>query len=301
MNRKLSILIVLLGGVSFGVLSTIVKKSYDAGMNLGQISTSQAFLGAVLLWAFIFYKKVSDKEYKIEFKSKEAMILMLSGISTACTSIVYYKSLQYLSASMAILLLFQFTWIGNIIECVLERKKLEIKKFISLIILIVGTLLASNVLIDGFNINPIGLVFGLLSALSYCVFMYVNGKVITYVNPIQRSACMITGATIFLVIVFFKSLFVGNISFLSGFEYGIPLAFFGNVIPPVFFSIGVPIIGIGLSSILGSIELPVATLCSVLILHEQTSLIRWCGILLILTAIIIPVISKKEKRKLENI
>lgn len=290
MDRKISILIVLLGGVSFGLLSTIVKKSYDIGMNLGQISTAQAFLGAILLWLFIFYKKIVDKNYKIQFKKKQGLILMISGISTACTSIVYYKSLQYLSASMAILLLFQFTWIGNIVECILEKKRLEFKKFISLIILIFGTLLA-----DGFNINPLGLFYGILSAICYCIFMYVNGKVITEINPIQRSACMITGATLFLTIIFAKDLFAGNVSMLSGIEYGIPLAIFGNVIPPVFFSIGVPIVGIGLSSILGSIELPVATLCSVLILHEQTSIIRWVGILLILTAIIIPVINKKEK------
>lgn len=295
MDKKLSILIVLLGGVSFGLLSTIVKKSYDIGMNLGQISTAQAFLGAILLWIFIFYKKIVDKDYKIQFKKKQGLILMVSGISTACTSIVYYKSLQYLSASMAILLLFQFTWIGNIMECIIEKKRLEFKKFISLIILIFGTLLASNVLIDGFNINPLGLFFGILSAICYCIFMYVNGKVITEINPIQRSACMITGATLFLIIIFSKSLFIGNISMLSGIEYGIPLAIFGNVIPPVFFSIGVPIVGIGLASILGSIELPVATLCSVLILHEQTSIIRWAGILLILTGIIIPVLNKKEK------
>ncbi|MCJ8342532.1 MAG: DMT family transporter [Cetobacterium sp.] len=296
MNKRISVLIVLLGGMSFGVLSTIVKKSYDAGMNLGQVSVAQALLGALLLWAFILFKKLSDKEYKLNFTKKEAITLMVSGISTACTSIVYYKSLQYLSASMAILLLFQFTWIGNIIECILDRKLMEKKKVIALVILIGGTLLASNVLIDGFNINPMGLLFGILAALCYCVFMYVNGKVVTNVNPIQRSAWMITGATIFLTIVFYKSLFTGNASLLVEFEYGIPLALFGNVIPPVFFSIGVPIVGIGLSSILGSIELPVATLCSVIVLHEQTSLIRWVGIILILTAIIIPVALEKNKK-----
>lgn len=293
MNKKLSVLIVLLGGMSFGVLSTIVKKSYDAGMNLGQVSVSQALFGALLLWGFILFKKFSDKNYKMEFTRKEAITLMISGISTACTSIVYYKSLQYLSASMAILLLFQFTWIGNIVECVIERKMMESKKIIALIILVLGTLLASNVMIDGFNINPIGLMFGFLSAICYCVFMYVNGHVVTNVNPIQRSAWMITGATIFLTIIFYKSLFTA-VPFVTEVEYGVPLALFGNVIPPVFFSIGVPIIGIGLSSILGSIELPVATLCSVIVLHEQTSAIRWFGIILILTAIIIPVMNKKK-------
>lgn len=296
MDKKLSILIVLLGGMSFGVLSTIVKKSYDIGMNLGQISTAQAFIGALFLWILISVRKIKNSSYSLKINLKDAGVLMASGISTACTSIVYYKSLQYLSASMAILLLFQFTWMGNIIECILERKKLEGKKILSLIILIVGTLLASNVLIDGFNINLIGLMFGLLSALSYCVFMYVNGKVATHVEPVQRSAYMITGATLFLIVVFYKTLFTGDVSLMKEIQYGMPLAFFGNVIPPVFFSIGVPIVGLGLSSILGSIELPVATLCSVLVLHEQTSLIRWSGILLILTAIVIPVLSDKKEK-----
>lgn len=68
-------------------------------------------------------------------------------------------------------------------------------------------------------------------------------------------------------------------------NYGLFVAVFGTIIPPIMLSIGFPIVGVGLGSILSSIELPFANIIAFLILGEQVSLIQWLGVIIIIAAI----------------
>lgn len=293
------IIFVLLGAISYGVLSTFVKLAYGEGFTLGQIVFSQAGIGFLVLWLLVFLKKLTNKEYRINFNRRDSIKLILTGIPIGFTSIIYYKCIQEIPASMAILLLFQFTWMGNLVECVMEKRFPSKTQVISIILLLIGTAFSSNVFDGGLsNLTFLGVIYGLLAACSYTTFTFVSGKVATNVDPIQRSALMLTGALIFIVILF-PPMFIGDLKIvLPLLKYGVAVAFFGTVIPPLFFSIGVPVIGVGLTSILASIELPVAILASTTILHENSSMIQWIGVLIILFGIISPrYMGKKIKYK----
>ena len=50
---------------------------------------------------------------------------------------------------------------------------------------------------------------------------------------------------------------------------------------------GFPLTGIGLGSIVSSLELPVSVLMAYFLLNEELQLIQWIGILLIILAIVI--------------
>jgi drug/metabolite transporter (DMT)-like permease len=58
---------------------------------------------------------------------------------------------------------------------------------------------------------------------------------------------------------------------------------------------GFPHTGIGLGSIVSSLELPVSVMMAYFLLNEQVLLIQWVGIVLIITAIIIMNIQFKKK------
>ena len=48
------VVFVLLGAISYGVLSTFVKLAYSEGFTLGQIIFSQAGIGCLFLWVLTF-------------------------------------------------------------------------------------------------------------------------------------------------------------------------------------------------------------------------------------------------------
>jgi drug/metabolite transporter (DMT)-like permease len=70
-------------------------------------------------------------------------------------------------------------------------------------------------------------------------------------------------------------------------KYGFVLALFGTVIPPILFNIGFPNAGLGLGSIVSSLELPVSVTMAFVLLGEEVIAVQWLGIVLILFAIVL--------------
>ena len=99
------------------------------------------------------------------------------------------------------------------------------------------------------------------------------------------------------VIVFGFSLYtqVTPFNFEIFTKWGIVLALFGTILPPMLLNAGFPHTGIGLGSIVSSLELPVSVMMAFFLLNEQVLFIQWIGILLIITAIVIMNIQFKKK------
>ena len=79
------------------------------------------------------------------------------------------------------------------------------------------------------------------------------------------------------------------------YKWGILIALFGTVIPPLLLNAGFPLTGIGLGSIVSALELPVSVMMAYFLLHENVLLMQWLGILLIICAIIMMNIKFKKR------
>ena len=62
-------LLVFLGAVSFGLLSTIVKFAYEQGYTLGEITGTQSFSGMVILWALYMISTKIKKQDNTDMKN----------------------------------------------------------------------------------------------------------------------------------------------------------------------------------------------------------------------------------------
>lgn len=305
MNNKLKGgIFVFLGACSFGVLSTIVKKAYAEGYTLGHITGSQVFFGAVLLWLLYlaectFFRSNKDKE-EIGTQQKVRTSwwkVCLAGSFTGLVGIFYYQCVKLLPASIAIILLMQYLWISILIEAIVFKKKPHRIQLIAAGVVLIGTLFAGGIFEDSLQLNSKGIMFGFLAATSYAFFLLTSGRVGNDLPALKKSALMITGSCI-LTFVIFPPLFFIDGTFVDGlYKWGLVLAVLGTVIPPLFFSIGVPKVGVSLGAILSAAELPVAVLSSNFILHERVTLVRWLGVALILSAIVFTNVKFKNKQK----
>lgn len=101
MHKGFYALIVFSAGACYGVLSTFVKMAYAAGLTLTDVSGMQCLFGMLFLWlAALFTVKRRPSPFRI-------LSLAAIGIPMALTTISYYHSLETLSASMAVVFLFQ--------------------------------------------------------------------------------------------------------------------------------------------------------------------------------------------------
>lgn len=292
-------ILVLLGAVSFGFLSTIVKFAYANGYTLGEITGSQAFTGMIILW-LAYWISSSIKKKKNENISHEDKIttkwwkVSFAGIFTGLVGIFYYQCVKLLPASIAIILLMQYLWISIIIEALVFKKKPTKKQLLLLGIVFIGTFLAGGIFSEEVVLNIEGIIYGLLAATSYAIFLIASGRVGNDLPVLKKSALMITGSCVATFIIF-PPLFFFNGVYIGGlFFWGLALALLGTVIPPYFFSYGIPRVGVSIGAIISAIELPTATLSSALILQESVDTFKWIGVGLILLSIIATNIKAKD-------
>lgn len=286
MNKTKGAIAVFLGAASFGILSTFVKKAYAQGYNLGEVTGIQALLGVVFLWLAWLLIKNSQQQKKSQTPLSPKWKIYLSGVSTGMVSILYYKCVELVPASLAIVLLMQYIWIGQIIELIFFKVKPQLSQIIVIIAILAGTVFATGMIeepLESFSLLGIG--YGMLAATAYSVFMIVNGRVGNDYHPIHKSAMMISGA-LFLILVTLQpfSLF-GSETFMGILPYGMLLSIFGTVIPPLLFAYGMPKVGYSLGAVLSAVELPVAVCMSFLVLQESVSWVKWIGVIFILLTI----------------
>ena len=214
------------------------------------------------------------------------------------TGIFYAISVEELPASIAVVLLFQFTWIGVVIEAIANRTFPSREKVISIIILFAGTLFAGGVF------EGLGQKFfykrDYLWTISRCLFFilcFASGRVATEVPPYTKSFLMTTSATL-IVCLFFPPTFLTDGTLQAGlWKYAFFLGLFGVVVPVICFSIGVPKVGTGLGTILGAAELPTAIIASITLVHEVVTFMQWIGIIVILLGIFTPQLLTARKEK----
>jgi drug/metabolite transporter (DMT)-like permease len=79
------------------------------------------------------------------------------------TGIFYYYSLETLDASIAILFLFQFIWIGAFLEWIILQRIPTLKRTISICIVLIGSILAAVIFSSGdMNLGLAGAFGGVL-------------------------------------------------------------------------------------------------------------------------------------------
>lgn len=293
-NILKGVLLVALGATSYGMLATFVKLAYKDGFTTAEITSSQFIYGILGLLLINLFQKIFKKEKTKTATSKNIFQLMIAGTSLGMTSVFYYLCVRYIDVSIAIVLLMQTVWMGVLLEWFLDKKLPSKQKTISVIIVLLGTFLATKLYEFNLKLDWKGVFWGILAAASFTTTMFTANKVAIEISSEQRSLYMLLGGS---VIVFIFSAFtqVGALNFEIYKNYGLFLALFGTIIPPILLNAGFPKTGLGLGSIVASLELPVSVLMAFLILNEKVVIWQWFGILLIIFAVIIMNINFSKK------
>jgi drug/metabolite transporter (DMT)-like permease len=294
-NVLKGVFLVALGATSYGMLATFVKLAYKDGYTTAEVTSSQFIYGILGVLLINLFQKIVNKEKAQKASSKNIFQLMVAGTSLGMTSVFYYLCVKYIDVSIAIVLLMQTVWMGVLLEWILDKKRPSTQKIISVIIVLFGTFLATKLYEFTIQLDWRGIFWGILAAASFTTTMFTANKVALEISSAQRSLYMLLGGA---VIVFTFSAFtqVGSLNIEIFKNYGLFLALFGTIIPPILLNAGFPKTGLGLGSIVASLELPVSVLMAFLILNEKVVIWQWSGIALIILAIVIMNLnfSKKE-------
>lgn len=296
--------LVLLASCSYAVLSTIVSLAVGAGYGIPVVLVGKFFYGWVILSVlFCIVAAVSRKRRKSGsvLNAKRTASLAGTGVVMALVTVCYFHSLSYLPISLAVVLLFQYSWMGVLLEAVISRRLPSKSKVISCLVILAGTILAGGIIGSSMSLadmNPTGILLGLCAAFCYALFVCLSGRVCTDMQPLSKSFCIATAGMLFVLL--FVGTIYGGAAVLEGITntgtlaYSIPLGLFGITVPIILLAVGAPKISTGMATILNSAELPLEVLLAAVIILEQVSPLRWAGVLIILIGIALPYLIEKR-------
>jgi drug/metabolite transporter (DMT)-like permease len=293
-NILKGVFLVAFGATSYGMLATFVKMAYTEGFTTAEVTTSQFILGIIGILIINAFQKIKHKNEVVKATSKNIFSLMLAGTSLGMTSLFYYLAVKYIPVSIGIVLLMQTVWMGVLLEMILEKKLPSAQKIVAVVIVLIGTVLATNIVQNDIQLDWRGLLWGGLAAASFTTTMFTANRVATEISSAQRSLYMLLGGAV-IVFSFALATQTTPFNFAIFMKWGIVLALFGTIIPPMLMNAGFPLTGIGLGSIVSALELPVSVMMAFILLNEEVLLIQWIGIVLIILAIIIMNINLKKR------
>lgn len=159
--------------------------------------TAQFIIGVVVLGILtlaIPAARASMRDPAVTPKALTALIL--GGSSIGLTGSFYYLSVAYASVSVSVVLLMQSVWMGIALDAVLSRRPPDLVKLVATVLVLSGTVVATNVLGAETAVSPLGFIFGMLAALSYTAVIWASKHLSVNLHPISRGFYMVVGGAV---------------------------------------------------------------------------------------------------------
>ncbi len=287
---------VFAGGACYGANASCYKLAYSAGFSSSQMMAAQ------ILFAFLAFAVAvgigilrGNKWSKLSLKDMAKLALL--GTLSATTSLFYCYSMSVLPVPLALTLLFQFTWIGTLIQVVMTRKAPSVMQIISAAFVVVGTVFASGLYEGGISsFDILGIICGLMAAVTCALFVVLSGKLRADCSDAQRGLLVCVGAL--LISLFVCPDLIPSGALVQGIApLGLITGVIGFVMPVFLFGIATPHLPSGINTILAASELPAGLLVAMVVIATPITLIQWLGVLVILFGVCLSQVNLLSPRK----
>lgn len=245
------------------------------------------FTAATIFLALIMLVKGES----LKVTKEEAKSLLLPGILFAISSQFLFWGYDFMAAGIVATILFIYPVFVAILMFLLFREKISWIAQLAILLALTGVVLLYEG--DGRGtLNPVGVGIVLVSALSYALYMIVVNK--SHAKDINGGKLTLYGLLICALFFFGKSLFRGNLELLPDTESVVNLLLLASV-PTVVSSVAlvyaIHYVGSTATAVLGAMEPVVAVIIGVTVFHESLTFSLTVGIILIITAVTLIVLS----------
>ncbi len=273
------ILFTFLSAVIFGFTPILVRISYNGGANGITIAFLRAYLALPFLYALVRRHGdslgLSPKELKT--------VLMLGCVGSAATTLCLYISYNYISVGMATTLHFIYPLLVSI-GCVLflHQKLLSYQKT-SLLLGCAGILLFMDFHSSG---SMMGVFLALLSGVCYAFhisYMSASGIQDMYFFKLSFYLCLVMGTVCGLF-----GLATGNLALdmtKTACFFALMVSLLTSVGAISLLQLGIRLTGPSTAAILSTLEPITSVVLGILILHEELSVLKLLGCVLILSSV----------------
>lgn len=280
--------------VSYGLNPLCAKMLYADGVNTNTVLFYRFAFGSLILGFMMLFSR-----QRFSITRREALVLASLGVLFALSSISYFISFHYLSAGVAATLVFAYPVMVAIIMALFFRERLAWPSLLAIGLTVGGIALLYKG-DDGQPTSAYGFVIVMLSALTYALYIIVVNR-----SNIVMSSVKLTFYAMLVCLACITSYsFVDAgqplalLHSASEWIYAILLGLVPTVISLVYMAKAIHLIGSTSTAIMGALEPVTAVVVGVVVFNELLTLRLSFGIVLILFAVTLIILSDTLRNRL---
>lgn len=280
-------LLCLLSAACFGAMAVFGKLAYDAGMSPETLVLLRFWLATAVLVALLARPRSRSRGPVVPVSrprltaSLALTALGLGALGYATQATLYFSALERMDAALVALVLYTYPALVTLAAALLGRERLTPARVAALVGASCGTLLVL-VGAGAVELDPIGAVLALGSAVTYTVYILVSDATVERLSPMTLTTLVMTGAAVALTA---RAVLTGGVDLgfaPVGWLWVGCIAVVSTVVAATAFFAGLRRTGPSTASILSTFE-PVATATlAVLVLGEVLTPVQLVGGVLVL-------------------
>ncbi|MDN3673483.1 DMT family transporter [Flavobacterium branchiarum] len=283
-------LFAIISAVSYGLIPLFILPIKAINFPMDTVLFYRFFVSGLFLLAYLIYKKESLKVNRTEL-----FILILLGIFYALSAEFLFLGYDYLSPGIASTILFVYPVIVALTMFFFFKERINKLTIVSLFITICGVF-ALSTKGSTFNINFLGLVVTLTSALFYALYIIVVNKAKINASGIKITFYSLLFSSLYYlskVILFNESMALPDIKFFFDI---VVFALVTTVLSMSTLVYAIKTIGSTATSIMGALEPVVAVAVSVILFNENLTMSLILGVCLIISGVVINIVSEAVEK-----
>ncbi|MDQ4120722.1 MAG: DMT family transporter [Acidobacteriota bacterium] len=282
---------IVISAACFGLLGIFGKQAFAAGITPGELLSLRFAIASLILWSFVLL----TRPHILSLNKWQILTCAILGIfGYALFTSFYFEALVFLSASLAVLLLYTFPVIVTIGAWILFKERISLAQILALPIVMLGLVL---LLSGGTNVIAWqGVVLGLLSAIFYSAYVLASSRLLRSTNALAAGLYIMTFAALIMI---FRS--PPDVSRLVSYNASAWIAILGlalvsTVLAMILFLKGLEKLTNAEASMLSTIEPLTATILAAIVLGETLSPLQIAGGALVLAALVASSLRSSRQR-----
>ncbi|MDT9522656.1 DMT family transporter [Streptococcus mutans] len=279
--------LVVLAAIAWGISGVSGQFLMKQGISVHLLTSLRLLLSGLILVSIVTWKQPQQVRAVMKDKKVLAGILVFSICGLLLNQFSYLQAIHYTNAGTATVLQYMAPVLVLTVVCFRDRSLPTMGELTAILLAILGTfIIATHGQLGNLALTPAGLFWGLFSAVTYTLYMFLPIKLIQeWGSLLVIGLSMVMGGLVF-------GLVSRSWQYNSHFQAENLLAYFGLIIVGSVFAYtaflkGVSLIGAVKGSLLASIEPVAAVFFSVTLMKEIFYPIDFLGMLLTILAVLI--------------
>lgn len=289
----MSYILVLIAGVSWGLIGVFTKAIDRLGFTEMQMLFVKGVLAAAMLFIIIFAK--DKKQLRLKDWKHLRYFVGTGIVSFTFFSWAYMKAVNLTSLGVAAVLLYTAPTFVMLFSILLFGERMTKTKGIVLLMTFVGCILVTGLLEGGAAFTWQGIAIGLASGIGYALYSIFG----TYAIRAGYSSLTISFYTFLMAAVTMAFLVepvavVTQITELGQWPLAVSFALLTTVVPYLSYTKGLSGLPASKASVTATIEPVVAAVLGIVVFHESVSMWKLTGIVLVLSSV---AVMSRQKQK----